>query len=1200
MKLQEILRFELAYQLRRVSTWAFAAILLLFGFGIIRTLTSDIPLNAPSTIAFFVVGGGAIWLIMGGALAGDVAARDHETRMQSLVFTAPISKFEYLGGRFLAAFLINATILLMIPLGMFLSVSLPGIPAEARAPFRFAGYLTAFLYLGLVNAFVVTALQFSVATRSRKAITAYLASVVLFMFSHVGSSAIGSLAGSSSVQKLFDLIGLIGIVGTEIETWTPIEQKTRLLTLEGVFLANRLLWVGLAMLLLVFTYVRFRFEHKGEGVRRRLFSRAKHSAPDQPTVASPIAAVAVNRIAPVFSARVYVQQTAAIARASFASIAKSKAGLSIITLIALITALALPEAINYMDVPMFPHTDRVLQAITSSLGDVKSPWVIIPLLIIFFAGDLVWREREAGVSEIADAAPVTESALLIGKYLGLAAILASWMVIISAGAILGQALMDHRNFEWSRYVGTMLGLNLLQYLLFAMLVMVIQVVVNNKYVGHLLASIAFGLIAFASRLGIEHKLLIFGASPSWTYSDFRGYASSLEPWAWFNAYWTAWAIVLAVVAKVMWVRSRDVGVMERIDLALKRMNRRTWGAAMLAVALVAATGGFTFYNTNIRNTYHGSKGIMARSVDYEKKYGNYEHIPQPQITATKAAIDIYPEQRRAIIQGRYTLVNRSSARIDTIHVSTMPAVVTGPITFDRPVKDSLIDAELNYRIYTLQTPLEPGDSAELRFEIEKAPRGFTNEGNSDDVIPNGTYFKSIDWFPAIGYQFQRQLTNEIQRRREGLADRPRIPSLYDSTHSLERLDGSETSFEATVSTSANQTAIAPGLLKREWTEGDRRFFHYVTDVDIGPEYAVFSANYAVQKSKWNDVQIEHYFHPRDNKNAERYVSAVQAALEYYTSHFGPYPFSIVRFVERRGGGVGMHADASTMDYSEGAGRLNIRDTSRVLDLISMVVAHEVSHQWWGSQVRPAYVEGAGLLGESLANYSALKVTESRYGASQLDKLLRTWRMMYDEPRTRASTPLLQGVGQFDNYRKGPLALYTLSQYIGEAPINAALRRMVERFGTAKPPLPISLDLFAELKAVTPDSLHGLLNDLFAKNTFWDLEMEEVASAPVANGEYEVTLKVKSKKTTVDANGVVATVAMDDLVEVAVYEADSAGAVNRTPIHLEKHRVHSGEQTITFTVKKRPFRAAIDPRYLLLGRATDENAKDFAPRKMVGI
>ena len=296
----------------------------------------------------------------------------------------------------------------------------------------------------------------------------------------------------------------------------------------------------------------------------------------------------------------------------------------------------------------------------------------------------------------------------------------------------------------------------------------------------------------------------------------------------------------------------------------------------------------------------------------------------------------------------------------------------------------------------------------------------------------------------------------------------------------------------------------------------------------------------------------------------------------------------------------MHADASTMDYSEGAGRVNIRDTSRVLDLISMVVAHEVSHQWWGSQVRPAYVEGAGLLGESLANYSALKVTESRYGVGQLEKLLRTWRMMYDEPRTRASTPLLQGVGQFDNYRKGPLALYTLSQYIGDAPVNTALRRMVERFGDAKPPLPVSLDLFAELRAVTPDSLRGLLDDLFAKNTFWDLEMEEVVATPKTNGEYDVTLKVKSKKTTVDENGLVDTLAMNDLVEIAVYAADSAGAINRTPIHFEKHRVKSGEQTITFTVTKKPFRAAIDPRYLLLGRVTDDNAKDFVPRKMMGM
>ena len=55
---------------------------------------------------------------MAPAVAGGAAARDVQTRMHPLIYTTPISKADYLGGRFLAAFVLNALILLAVPLGM--------------------------------------------------------------------------------------------------------------------------------------------------------------------------------------------------------------------------------------------------------------------------------------------------------------------------------------------------------------------------------------------------------------------------------------------------------------------------------------------------------------------------------------------------------------------------------------------------------------------------------------------------------------------------------------------------------------------------------------------------------------------------------------------------------------------------------------------------------------------------------------------------------------------------------------------------------------------------------------------------------------------------------------------------------------------------------------------------------------------------
>jgi len=183
MKFREIFRFEFAYEVRRVSTWVYFGALFVFGFLIMRALrpADDVFLNTPSFVAFFTVMGGAIWLLLAGAIAGDAAARDVETRMHPLTYTAPVSKADYLGGRFLAAFVLNASMLLALQAGILLSLLLPRQDPELIGPFRPAGLLTPYFFIALPNAFVATAIQFSAAVRQRRAIAGYVASMLLIV-----------------------------------------------------------------------------------------------------------------------------------------------------------------------------------------------------------------------------------------------------------------------------------------------------------------------------------------------------------------------------------------------------------------------------------------------------------------------------------------------------------------------------------------------------------------------------------------------------------------------------------------------------------------------------------------------------------------------------------------------------------------------------------------------------------------------------------------------------------------------------------------------------------------------------------------------------------------------------------------------------------------------------------------------------------
>ena len=110
-----------------------------------------------------------------------------------------------------------------------------------------------------------------------------------------------------------------------------------------------------------------------------------------------------------------------------------------------------------------------------------------------------------------------------------------------------------------------------------------------------------------------------------------------------------------------------------------------------------------------------------------------------------------------------------------------------------------------------------------------------------------------------------------------------------------------------------------------------------------------------------------------------------------------------------------------------------------------------------------------------------------------------------------------------------------------------------------------------------------LHDLFEANTFWELETERATAEQTEAGTWQVTLDVRARKVVVDTAGVEKKVPMDDWVQIAVEESGK-------PLHLQMHRIRSGEQTITVTVPRQPTRAGIDPNNLLIDLKTDDNIK----------
>ena len=1212
MKFWTIFRFEFAYQVRRPWPWLFVSVLLVLDFLMTRdgsvseVLYSEFFLNSPFGIAKTTVFGSLIWLVLAAPIAGDAASRDVATGMYSLTYTTPVSKAEYLGARFLAALVLNALILLAVQAGILLGVYLPGVDAELIGPFRPAAFLTAYGYIAFPTAFAATAIQFFLAVRTGRAMGAYFGSfIIVFMGFFVASF----LLFGQGLGTLLDPIGIRFIVEDIARLWTPIEKNRRLIGMEGIVLINRILWLSIGLAGLAVTYLGFQFAHRTESASWRHLRQffISHRVANANAHASTPAGIGVIAVTPIslpqlrrrFGFIANTRQMLTIAWTSFQLIVTSWAGLFMLVFIPLLTIPVVLDQMESKSVPLVPTTIRVIAELTAPLADELSRWVIIPFLIVFFAGELVWREREARMGEITDAMPGSDWASFLGKFLGLAFLLVAFLSLQIGAGILAQVIMDYHNFEMGLYLKIMFGLQLMDYLLFALLALVVHVVVNQKYIGHLVAILAFVFIALASLFGMEHNMLIYGASPGWSYTEMRGFGSSLEPWVWFKSYWAAWALLLAVTARLLGVRGRETSFPVRLQLARRRLSRPTIWTIGVAAGFILTLGGFIFYNTNILNDYYTASETKERAAAYEHRYGKYADTPQPRLAATKLHIEIYPERQTVNIRGTYHLVNRNGVAIDSIHVATMPGVETDTLTFDRPVTRVLADEKLFYRIYLLDSPLLPGDSLQLTFQVQVEPRGFRKNGVDASVVANGTRFTN-SWLPAIGYQKSRELIHASDRRGYGLAPRPVIASLYDLEARQDRSTGGGP-LETVVGTTSDQVAVAPGALRRTWTKGpasgsgqERRYFHYSTDGSAGGEWGFFSANYVMHKEQWKNpdssgqtVDIQIFHHPQHTAHLDGMVRSIRSSLDYYSREFGPYPRGYLSVVEGAGNGTGMHAEGGMLTYAEGFALWHPRDTSS-LDLPSAIVAHEMAHQW---TVPYANVEGAPVMSESLAWYYAIKAVENARGQEELQRLLDFLRVSQIRPEIRRGEPLLRGLDPYMSYRKGPFALYTLSEYLGGEQVNEALRRLVEKHRKGGAPLATTLDLYRELKAVTPASMQYLLHDLFEVNTYWELVAERATARQTRAGSWEVTLDLKGRKVVADSAGVEKEIPMNDWVEIGISEQDQDPS---KPLYRQKHRIRSGKQTITVTVLRKPGRVSLDPRQLLIEEKIDDNRKEIKP------
>ena len=238
----------------------------------------------------------------------------------------------------------------------------------------------------------------------------------------------------------------------------------------------------------------------------------------------------------------------------------------------------------------------------------------------------------------------------------------------------------------------------------------------------------------------------------------------------------------------------------------------------------------------------------------------------------------------------------------------------------------------------------------------------------------------------------------------------------------------------------------------------------------------------------------------------------------------------------------------------------------------------------------ADVQGSTLMSETLAQYSALMVMEKEYGRDKMNKFLDHELNRYLMGRAterHRELPLVRVENQpYIHYNKGSLVMYTLREYLGEEVLNAALASYIRKVGFQQPPYTISTDLVQELRAVTPERYAYLIEDLFETITIYDNRTTDVSVTERPDGKFDVTMQIQTRKYRADERGAETAVDLDDWIPIGVLGEDEAG--ERVPLYEELHHLTGDSSEITVTVDRRPKRAGVDPRVLLIDRNPDDN------------
>lgn len=1108
-----ILVSEFKLQILRYSSSLAIIVSFLFGVFLINNQTPDVDIMVSGP--FFIIKTFALQLlIIPGVIAmfaHRASIRDFEHNMDGLVYSSTTRIYTLIAVRLLVLILLNCFVFFAFGLGLITGLA---HDPEASLSLGFQTLSWILVMLVLPNTVLISTVLFVIGLRSKHSIHIYIAALAIFFAYQFVLMAVGSPLMASNISPNKTLVTLymwldpygLGLYFEHVKEWS-IEQKNEMIPgFSAPMIMNRLVFFSTTTLVAHFGIKN----HLQEKITSLLpasisFEKAKLGltnlfAPIVYLISKPIGLFRLK-----LSQTLPYSPMLIITSMAWQLTIKTKTFLLLNALLLLVIFSEVYFGYTNLETLGTQAVPTTLITVNRYLGDILPQFC--GLFIVLLCSELCWRDSSSKIKQIVDCTPVSNRALFFGRMLAVSAVPIFFVTVVIAVSLATQTIFGGK-------------INLYPYLLlypYVVLPLIILgvacIVINhlspNKYWALSLTMFWYlwTQTTFPSSLGLEHPLWALGLTNSFVYSDLTQFEGQLL--LFWDTNLLRGAVVLfgcIVCLKLSFFRENMLN--NRSFRARRRMLMTT--GALIVVCTIANL----LLQTHYFGSYQSSQQRHQWKADYEARYKHLQNMTSLRQTAVNMNIDVHPEKGELSIEGEYKLENTYDVPVSELFFNTPKPFIFEEVVVENGLLKEF-DAKFDSYLYRFSTPVNPGETVNLRFKARLDSSGY-EKVESDKIITNNyVYIRLLRYLPWIGYVSQYELKDNNLRRQFGLApttDMKLEHQLEQARHGISPQYNS-VEFEATITTSDSHTVIAPGELIALWEKEGRRGFRFKSREAIPNLIHFISTNMPRVTKSIGDTNVNVLFPAGKRAHGEKHLEAILDAITYGNKHFGHYEFSQFNLVPSPvvmsllgyalpqtvfiGEAVGFHVDFNNSDGFDNLYRRTV---------------HEVSHQWWGYHLNIGDIEGSGVLAETLAKYTELVLLRKKYGKEYVKRLVAFEQERYFEGRSRdviEELPLYLADSAYLIYSKGSAAMHAILELLGEEKINQALSDLLRNHRNPATPA-TTRDLIHYLSQVATEDERVIIDMWFKEIQVNDLAIENVSITPL-HERYKANICVRDLK-----------------------------------------------------------------------------------------